>query len=251
MDKARKKKEETAMKQEKTGNMYELSAHQWNPFVGCRFDCAYCKTSFQAQAKRQKHKCLACYDFTPHEHPERLDVSLPATKYMQFIFTCANGDVSFCSTEYLERIVARIRKEKQKTFLIQSKNPSTFNRVSFPPNVVLGTTIETNRGELCQAFGKAPPPSKRQRDLAAVEHPLKMVTIEPVMDFDLDTMLEWMKEIKPAMVWIGYDSRNTKLPEPELAKVRELAWGLTASKIVVVLKTIREKRQRPIPPSKA
>jgi len=57
-------------------NMYP-AAKTWNPFKGCEFDCLYCVPSFQAQAKRQKHRCLECYKYQPHEHPERLD-SIPS-----------------------------------------------------------------------------------------------------------------------------------------------------------------------------
>jgi len=33
-------------------NMYQLSAKQWNPFAGCKHNCIYCGSSFQAQLKR-------------------------------------------------------------------------------------------------------------------------------------------------------------------------------------------------------
>ena len=223
--------------------MYKLSVKQWNPFAGCKHNCVYCVPSFQAQVKRYaKKNCQDCYKFVPHEHPNRLAGSLPKTRYMQFIFTCSNGDIAFCSTDYLDRIVTTIKGKPDRTFLIQSKNPKTFNRVSFPDNVILGTTIETNRDKLCKAVATAPPPSKRYKDFLKVKHPLKMVTIEPVMDFDMDVMLKWMQDIKPVMIWLGYDSKKCHLPEPELEKVRELHWELSRAGFVVILKKIREAR---------
>ena len=75
-----------------------------------------------------------------------------------------------------------------------------------------------------------------------MKHPLKMVTIEPVIDFDLEVMLEWITDINPCMVWLGYDSKKCHLPEPELEKVRELHWELSKAGFVVMLKTIREAR---------
>ena len=63
-----------------------------------------------------------------------------------------------------------------------------------------------------------------------------------VIDFDLDTMLEWMKKINPCMIWLGYDSKKNNLPEPELAKVRKVHWELSRAGFVVILKTIREAR---------
>lgn len=225
-------------------NMYQLSTKQWNPFAGCKHNCTYCGSSFQAQLKRYaKKNCQECYKFKPHAHPERLDQSLPKTKFMQFIFTCANGDIAFCPTPYLEQITDRIRNESNKTFLIQSKNPKTFNRIEFPPNVILGTTIETNRDDIYKGIATAPPPSQRYKDFLSVNHPLKMVTIEPVIDFDMDVMLKWVKDINPCMVWLGYDSKNNHLPEPALEKVKQLHWELSKAGFVVMLKTVREARQ--------
>lgn len=226
---------------EKKNNMYELSVKQWSPFAGCEHDCVYCRSSFQRQLKRWARKnCPGCYEFTPHTHPERLNQKLPKTKHMQFIFTCSSGDIAFCPTEYLKEIIARIQSEPYKTFLIQSKDPQTFNRAIFPKNVILGTTLETNRDELCEGTSKAPKPSQRYKDFAKVNHPLKMMTIEPVMDFDLDVMIDWVENINPCMLWLGYDSGKNKLPEPELEKVKSLHWQLAKKGFVVILKTIRK-----------
>jgi len=217
--------------------MYKLSVKQWNPFVGCLHHCVYCGSSFQRQLKRQGKRCLDCYNFIPHEHPSRLTQNLPKT---QFIFTCANGDMSFCRTEYLEKIIQKIQKESNKTFLIQSKNPKTFNRVTFPKNVIIGTTIETNNDTVYNGISKAPMPSHRYKDFLSVKHPVKMVTMEPVIDFDLDVMVKWIEDINPCMVWLGYDSKNNHLPEPKLEKVKNLYWELGKRGFTVILKTIRK-----------
>jgi hypothetical protein len=222
-------------------NMYRASAAQWNPFVGCSFGCLYCLSSFQRQLKRwAKNHCEACYRFIPHEHLERLDQPLPPTRFGQFIFTCSNADIAFCTTDYLRKIVSRIQCEKNKTFLLQSKNPQTFNRVEFPNNVVLGITLETNRDEGYDKVSKAPVPSQRYRDFLDVRHRMKMVTIEPLLDFDTDVLIEWIGDINPSLVWIGYDSRKTRLPEPPLARVQDLYWELGARGFNVALKTVRK-----------
>ena len=229
-------------------NMYKLSVKQWNPFVGCHHDCIYCKPSFQAQLKRwAKKNCQDCYEFKPHAHPERLTDKMPRTGFMQFIFTCSNGDVAFCPTEYLERILEVIAKWKDRMFLIQSKDPSTFKRVEgkLPKNLIIGTTIETNYvlhwwNLDNQQISKAPIPMKRFQDFLSVKHPLKMWTMEPVLNFDPEVIVRWAEELKPCMIWIGYDTKGCRLPEPSLERVKALHFELAKRGFIVVLKHIRK-----------
>ena len=226
----------------KQKNMYPLSVKQWNPFVGCHFNCIYCYTSFRRQIKRfSKNKCNNCYNFLPHTHPTRLDNSLPRTEGDEFIFTCSNGDVSFCSTPYLKKILTVIEQDKNtdKTFLIQSKNPKTFNRIQFPDNVILGVTLETNRDEY--KISKAPKVSQRYKDFLKVKHNRKMITTEPIMDFDHREFVSWVKNIDPCMVWLGYDSGKNNLPEPSLEKFKKLHKALRDKGFRVILKTVREE----------
>lgn len=226
----------------KQTNMYKLSKKSWTPFHGCEFDCIYCDKSYKAMAKRQS--CEKCKKYIPHEHPERLEKAkghyLPRTRYMEYIFTCASADVSFCSTEYLELIIDRIRQEPTKSFLIQSKNPDTFNRVKFPNNVVLGTTIETDDDALYTKYkiSKAPLPSERYRDFLKVNHPSKMVTIEPVLRFK-DNLVKWIEDIDPVIVWLGYDSKGNILPEPAYNDFMKLFREIGLLHIPIVLKKIK------------
>ncbi len=236
-------------------NMYALSVKQWSPFVGCEHDCVYCVPSFQRNIKRASGRCrqqsangtTKCYTFEPHFHEERLAQKLPRTRYLQFIFTCANGDIAFVTDDQFGRIVERIRAHDDRTFLLQTKDPErAYSRpgMKLPRNVLAGITLETNRDDLALSVSNAPPPSKRYHDFTGVQHKTKMVTIEPVLDFDLDIMLEWIATIRPVMVWLGYDSKHCGLPEPPLEKVRQLHWELSLQGISVLLKTIREANHR-------
>lgn len=224
-------------------NMYALSVKQWNPFVGCEHLCLYCKPSFQAQLKRwAKSHCRLCYEYKPHFHKERLTQDLPKTGYMQFIFCCSNGDIACCPDEQIEQIISAIRNfHPDKTFLIQSKDPRVFLRFKFPKNVILGTTIETNRASLTKEISKAPDPYMRYFAMKTLDHPLKMVTIEPIMRFDLDVMVNWITEINPCMVWMGYDSKDTGLLEPSLEYFQRLHWELARRGFLVLLKRVRER----------
>jgi hypothetical protein len=181
---------------------------------------------------------MDCYDFTPHHHPERLNHYLPRTKNDQFIFVCSNADISFCNTEFLKQIVAKIESKPDRTFLLQSKNPATFERVSFPQNVILGTTLESNRDEY--VFSKAPVFSQRYKDFVKINHPRKMVTVEPIMDFDIEPFAAWIQEINPEMVWLGFDSGKNGLPEPSLSKFYKFYEKLQNAGFKVILKKVKE-----------
>ena len=199
--------------------MYKEAKKTWSPYVGCRHGCIYCIPSFQRQAKRQKNRCMSCYNFVPHFHPERLKKPLPKTERVnEFIFACDFGDVTFAKPEWMKLIIDRIEQLPDRTFLIQSKNPSCFSRYTFPKNVILGTTIETNRDELCLKISKAPPPSKRYEKMKQLVHKRKSVTVEPIMEFDLPVLVSWIKNINPEVVYVGYDNHSCGLQEPPLEK---------------------------------
>jgi len=222
-------------------NMYSASVLQWNVFKGCLFDCTYCEKSFKRQAKRQKQNCIKCYNYEPHEHSERLNKSFPTTHFGEFIWAVSSGDICFCNDEYIQKIIDRIKNEPTKQFLMQSKNPKTFERVQLPSNVVIGTTLETNRDGLYTEnhISKAPLPTKRYEDFLAIKHHSKMITIEPIMKFDLEVMIDWVENLKPCMIWLGYDSKETHSYEPTLEDFNKLYWELGKRGIVTILKTVR------------
>ena len=64
----------------------------------------------------------------------------------------------------------------------------------------------------------------------------RMVSIEPLMDFDLDEFGVMIKTCKPKFVSIGADSKGHHLPEPPKEKIIEL---------IKELKTFTEVREKP------
>ena len=48
------------------------------------------------------------------------------------------------------------------------------------------------------------------------------ISFEPIMDFDIDKMIGYIKVAEPNFVSIGADSKGHKLPEPSSEKVKEL-----------------------------
>jgi hypothetical protein len=47
----------------------------------------------------------------------------------------------------------------------------------------------------------------------------KMITVEPILDFDLDQFVRMIKICEPEQVNIGADSGNNRLPEPSPEKI--------------------------------
>lgn len=225
-------------------NMYDDTV-TWNPFKGCRFGCSYCKPSFQAQAKRQKKNCLDCYAFTPHEHEDRL-TKIPKGKR---VFVCGNGDIAFASPSFLDRIVGAVASDAARypgqEYYFQSKAPIVFKRIlsDLPDQAVLVTTLETNRdcGYRLHVGNAAPEPTRRWSIFRGIDYPRKVVTVEPIMDFDLHTFAGMLMDLEPEAVWIGFNSRpkQIKLPEPDEGKVVKLIDALLMNGIPVRGKDLR------------
>jgi hypothetical protein len=216
----------------------------WNPFKGCLFDCVYCRPSFQQQAKRQKHNCTDCYNYVPHYHPERLN-KIPSAGT---IFVCGNSDLSFCRPDFMHQIIDSVKRHNQrrpqKTYFFQSKSPGYFKPFlnDLPGNAIILTTLETNRGKGYDKVSKAPPPTIRYSQLRDLDYPRKVVTVEPVLDFDLDIFLKWIKNIGPEYVWLGFNSRpkQVDLPEPSEEKMTRFIQALEKNKVPVKGKDLRD-----------
>ena len=161
--------------------------------------------------------------YEPHTHPERLD-RLPSDRV---IFVVSNGDISFCDPSFLDQIIDVMRKDKKegRVFLMQSKDPACFANIlqKIPDNVVLMTTIETNRDSKYSNVSKAPPPSKRFQDFLQLKWPHKAMVMEPILKFDLDIITQWATALKPEAILIGLESkRKCTLPEPSPFEVLDL-----------------------------
>jgi hypothetical protein len=222
--------------------MYK-NAKTWNPFKGCGFDCSYCFTSFRLQAKRQMHNCAECYEYRPHFHPERLR----KISSSPIVFVCGNGDLAFATFDQREAIIAEItrhtRRHPQKTFYLQSKRPECFrpHLATLPPSAVLVTTLETNRDRGYEVVStKAPLPSERYRQFLDLEYQRKIVTIEPVMDFDVDIFASWIINIAPELVYLGFNSKKKpKLLEPAPSKLAKFTAMVSTAGIDILGKTMR------------
>lgn len=212
------------------GRMYPESVKSINWFVGCHHGCIYCEPSFQKLMMRQA--CKLCKDYVPHAHLERLLKTPPKTREKGFVFFPSCGDPCFADIAEWDAAILYAERHPETTFIIQSKNPACFLPLSYPDNVILGTTIETNLRSFLHKptnhivcyrnISRAPYPDIRAECLRRVKHKRKFVTIEPIMHFDVDGLVRLIEPIEPEFVYVGYDNHKCWLPEPPLDAVKTL-----------------------------
>jgi len=160
---------------------------------------------------------------------------------------CGNGDISFCKPGFTRKIIHHIKAHNErashKQYYFQSKQPEYFKQflAEFPSNAILVTTLETNRDAGYERASKAPLPTIRYKQFKALAYPHKVVTVEPIMDFDLTEFQRMLVSLNPLYVWIGFNSRpkEVKLPEPSKDKVNDLIVGLSLKGIEVKEKDLR------------
>jgi hypothetical protein len=66
------------------------------------------------------------------------------------------------------------------------------------------------------------------RDFARVDHAHKLVSVEPVMDFDPHVLVSWLHFLKPEIIEVGADNYHNHLEEPSSPKLKELLEDLRA-----------------------
>lgn len=208
--------------------------------MGCEFNCSYCTPTFKRQAKRQRKNCNQCYNYTPHCHPERLS-KIPGSK---IVFVCGSGDISYCPKRFVPKIINALKNHRSRnaqTYYFQSKKPSCLKPFLhlLNPNFAIVTTLETNRDKGYKAISKAPLPTTRYKQFLSLKYPRKVVTIVPVMDFDVEIFADWMIKLKPEYVWLGFDSKKCKLPEPSEQKLKAFVKILNKHKIKILGKNLK------------
>jgi len=104
-------------------------------------------------------------------------------------------------------------------YFFQSKNPERFLEFTLPEKSVVCTTIETNRW-YPEIMNNAPHPEERAEAMQKTSSSYPAyVTIEPIMDFDLDELVGLIRKCNPRQVNIGADSKECNLPEPDRRKI--------------------------------
>lgn len=205
---------------ESRGNMYEFVTHTWNPISGkCYHDCSYCYM-------KKDGKVLPDIHLIENELKGIFQRD-------SFVFIGSGTDMfaDNVPTEWIVRVLdfcveaTTHQPQGNKTrFLLQTKNPVRLLEFVDHPlfksgQVVTCTTIETNR-HYPEIMNKAPLPQERADAMAQLSaRGIKTyVTVEPLMDFDIDQMASLLQQCNPEQVNIGANTyRKIELPEPDKA----------------------------------
>jgi len=179
----------------------------WNPVVGCLHNCSYCWVRRLAETKLSD---------TPRYRdgfkPQLIEHELKKKFRNEFVFVSDMGDLfgDWVPKEWILKVIHDIENSPSSHFLFLTKNPKRYVEFIdvYPENLVLGATIETNR---TYDVSKAPPVSERYNVMKELKFKRKLVSVEPIMDFDSDTFVQWMRDINPVLVHVGYDNYKCSL----------------------------------------
>lgn len=203
------------------GNMYEFVTHTWNTIKGaCPHDCSYCYMK-----KWGKQPEL-------HFDEKELKTDLGTGNFIFVGSSCdmwagvpietPNGILDGIPNEWIMKTLEHCNNFPDNNYLFQSKFPRFKSfRGMFSPKSILGTTLECDR-IYYDIMGRTISPLTRAECLGEMKDFKRFVTIEPIMDFDLERFVDIIKLCEPFQVNIGADSGKNNLPEPFPEKVGEL-----------------------------
>jgi len=214
-----------------SGNMYPW-AYTWNPLAGeCPHKCTFCYVSKKVAPWLKRMGNEKFYGEPRLVDSEFKTKLVVPGGYIVFVESCGDLFAYGVEESVIWRVLSYIKHYPQTTFLLQTKNPERFFDFNIPQNCILGTTIETNRFSDNYNFSKAPSVKERyavfrilnrNRAIDGSKVYRLMVSIEPIMDFNLDILVKWIHEIEPEFVSIGADSGKNNLPEPSGQKLNQL-----------------------------
>jgi DNA repair photolyase len=144
-----------------------------------------------------------------------------------YIFVGSSIDMwsSSIPNDWILKTLKHINKYPDNKYLLQSKDPKQFMTFIdmypelFGPNIVFATTMETNRQ--ISGISKAPSPAHRMTYIEKINRLgfETMITVEPVMDFDLEDFIDMLRFTNATQINIGAVTGGHNLPEPSKEKV--------------------------------
>lgn len=191
------------------GNMYEFITHTWNTIKGkCYHDCSYC---YMKRWKNQK--------------PVRFDEKELKTDLRKdnFIFVGSSCDLfaDDIPISWILKTLEHCHKFDNK-YLFQTKNPVRFLELKLPSKSVICLTIESSHF-YPKIMNNCPTPLERSNIAWELAKNYDIyLTIEPIIDFNIESFTNTIFRCKPKQVNIGADTGNNNLPEPSKEKILQL-----------------------------
>ena len=207
------------------GNMYGFITHTWNTIKGeCSHNCGYCYMKRWGKLK-----------------PVRFDIKELSQNLGEnnFIFVGSSCDIfaEDIPEQWINFTLNHCNLYNKNKYLFQTKNPKRMIKFSalFPKNNILVTTIESNLIYECNK--KCPHPSDRLDAIMLLsKNHQTMITIEPIMDFNLKVFSKQLIYSGAIQINIGADSGGNKLIEPDKLKIYQLIDALKKENIKVFIK---------------
>jgi len=206
------------MLRESKGNMYRFVTHTWNTVKGrCPHDCSYCYMKGYPQGDL-------------HLDARELDTDL-GQKNVIFVGSSCDMFADAVPAEWIHRTLDACRKHRNNRYLFQTKNPARFIDLihDLPAESIIGTTIESNQHHK-DIMAAAPHPAVRAAYMAEIHdtHPelATFITIEPILQFELQPFIDMIHRAMPTFVNVGADSKGHKLPEPKTGEIVNLIWSI-------------------------
>ena len=164
----------------------------WNPVTGCLHECTYCYAREIANLPSYKHSYPV--GFTPLYHRERLGApantkvpndagNTPAGR----VFVCSMADLygKWVPDQWINEIHQTMIDNPQWEYLLLTKFPSRYNKLTMPESAWAGTSVDSQR--------RVPVAEAAFREINNVR--VKWLSLEPLLEplkFNDLSMFDWV-----------------------------------------------------------
>lgn len=194
----------------------------------CPHQCTYCYVGRMPWGK------IAKYTGAVHLVAKELEVNYGEGRRI-FVEHCNDMFAASVPDAMIRQILEHCCRYPKNRYLFHTKNPARYADyiAAMPPDFVLGATAETNRPTA--GISVAPAPLDRLAAMGGYTAK-KLITVEPVLEFDLDPFVAALLAAKPDHVIVGADSKFRGLKEPSKTDLLALLAALRAAGLDVVQK---------------